>query len=698
MIKNVRKRDGRLEPFDRAKITNAMAKAFAELKRPGDPAEGLTHQVVTVLEERFARSVPSVEEIQDVVEETLIKNGYGDVAKAYILYRNRHAIAREYKRFFGVVDDLKLGVNAIKVLQRRYLRRDSRGNVSETPSQMFRRVAHAVASVDKKYGGTSEIASLEERFYNMMASLEFLPNSPTLMNAETALGQLSACFVIPVKDNLVSIFDAVKATAIIHQSGGGTGFSFSRLRPRGDIVKTSGGVASGPVSFMKIFDATTEEIKQGGRRRGANMAVLSVHHPDIIDFVTVKSKLNILANFNLSVAVDDAFMKAVERNGETELVNPRNGKVVKAVSARELFSLIVTKAWESGDPGLIFIDEINRHNPTPKLGKIESTNPCGEQPLLPYESCNLGSINLAKMVVRGKVDWKKLESIVKDAVHFLDNVIDANRYPLEEIERITKGNRKIGLGVMGFAEALIKLGVRYDSEDALATARRIMRFVQRAAYEASVALAERRGSFPNFKGSIWDKKGYKCMRNATVTTIAPTGSISIIAGCSSGIEPLFAVSFVRNVMEGTRLLEVNSLFEETARRQGFHSADLLMKIARTGSVQEIKEVPRDVRKLFVTALDVSPEWHVRIQAAFQEFTDNAVSKTINIPPDGSPEAVRASFLLAWKLNCKGITVYRYGSKPDQVLYIGRLEKGQADTHVVADSEYAGGCVGVVCPS
>ncbi len=700
MIDRIRKRGGRLEAFDQRKITDAISKAFAEVRGAVDEAvpKGLSDQVVAKLNERFANKTPSVEEIQDIVEDTLVRNDYGDVAKAYILYRNRHAVMRDYKRFFGVVDDLKLGVNATKVLQKRYLRRDSKGDVIETPSQMFRRVAHAIASVDGRYGKEFDATSVEERFYAMMANLEFLPNTPTLMNAGTELGQLSACFVIPIEDSLDSIFEAVKATAIIHQSGGGTGFSFSRLRSRGDIVKTTGGAASGPVSFMKIFDATTEEIKQGGRRRGANMAVLSVYHPDIIDFVSVKSRLNILTNFNLSVAVDDAFMRAVESDREIGLVNPRNGKVVKAVSARELFSLIVTKAWECGDPGLIFIDEINRHNPTPKLGKIESTNPCGEQPLLPYESCNLGSINLTKMVVGGAMDWEKLERTVKDAVHFLDNVIDANKYPLKEVEKTTKANRKIGLGVMGFSEALIKLGIRYDSQRALAVARKIMKSVEDVSHKESAELARERGSFPNFKGSMWDKKGYGPMRNATTTTIAPTGSISVIAGCSSGIEPLFAVSFIRDVMEGTRLLEVNPQFEEIAKKRGFYSTELMTKVAQTGSVQGIAEIPADVRRLLATALDIPPEWHVRIQAAFQEFTDNAVSKTINIPNEASAEAVRESYLLAWKLKCKGITVYRYGSKAQQVLYVGSLERGREDKHVVADSEYAGGCVGMVCPS
>lgn len=701
MVEQVRKRDGSLEPFDQRKITAAISKAFRAVRGHPEAAVSrrLSDEVVSKLQDGSTRKVPSVEEIQDLVEERLMQNGYRDVAKSYILYRVRHTESRQYKAFMGVADDLKLGVNAVKVLQRRYLRRNSTGEVVETPSQMLGRVAHAVAKVDGLYGkGAPEIAATEERFYDMMASMEFLPNSPTLMNAGTRLGQLSACFVIPVEDSLESIFDAVKATAIIHQSGGGTGFSFSSLRPKGDIVRSTGGTASGPISFMKIFDATTQEIKQGGKRRGANMAILSVHHPDIIEFVTAKAKANLLTNFNLSVAVDDEFMKAVEGNKQVDLVNPRNGDITGQTSAKELFSLICTNAWQSGDPGVVFIDEVNRRNPTPKLGRIEATNPCGEVPLLPYESCNLGSINVSRMILEGRMSWKRLEETVRDAVHFLDNIIDANKYPLKQVEKMSKGNRKIGLGVMGFAEALIKLGISYDSDDAVAFARKLMAFVSETSHEASAQLGRERGSFLNFEGSTWEKRGYRAMRNATTTTIAPTGSISIIAGCSSGIEPLFAVSFVRDVMEGTRLLEVNPLFEGAARERGFYSPELMMRIARSGSVREIDEVPQDLKRLFVTALEIPPERHVLVQAAFQEYTDNAVSKTINIPHDASPDSVNQSYRLAWRLKCKGITVYRYGSKAEQVLYIGPLENGGDEEHVVANSEYAGGCVGTVCPT
>jgi ribonucleoside-diphosphate reductase alpha chain len=1175
LISKIRKRDGRIEPFDRQKIANALEKAFLSVgKSSRQTVERLTSEVVATLNQRYPHGIPSVENVQDLVENALIKNGFSDVAKAYILYRREHADIRDYKKLVGVKDDLKLGVNAIKVLERRYLKKDSKGTAVETPSQLFRRVARTIAKADSKYDSSANVQEAEELFYGMMSSLEFLPNSPTLMNAGTKLGQLSACFVIPIEDDLSSIFDAVKATALIHQSGGGcvsgnsyvytdfcgierfaklyervrsagmsedvngdyavmevkdlgirtmsfdkehgrykptqvthlwrynvplsdqvrirtakgievttscwhpflvfdgrcfierradelragdilptpndsirqnwphteyhfvgttlldeeiawllgyylgdgslgwakipkskprrlrlrwrlfdgrmetleyartvlaqrfdvhiriqkdsrglysltttsskfieqfcslvnvhpgpklelpfpemvvksplsvvgaflaglidsdghvdrnrgrvtfatqsrclaektlalcsllglsptmrarephgrgkarifevkfaaepftselrnligkflhdplkferlvktrwnhegstnvrlpihfsaiedvlqnsgiatrstkihrqailigetklwfhrwkqgfginsakllnivkalrlvapkqfqarldilenlargattvksvetpskkeqfydltvtenptylagsngltvvhnTGYSFSKLRPHGDYVKTSGGVASGPVSFMKVFNAATEEIKQGGRRRGANMGILSVYHPDIMEFITAKSGPGSLQNFNISVAADDNFMRAAIKGAKINLVNPRNGQITSGVSAAEIFQMIVSKAWETGDPGLIFTDAINRANPTPKVGMIEATNPCGEQPLLPYESCNLGSINLTKFVAGGEISWGKLGSAVRNAVHFLDNVIDANRYPMRQITRITLANRKIGLGVMGFAEMLIMLKVKYDSNDAVNTARRLMRFIQKTSHEASEELARSRGSFPNFKQSTWRARGYKRMRNATVTTIAPTGTISIIADCSSGIEPLFAVCYVRDVMEGTKLLETNPLFEEIARKRGFFSTDLLSKIAETGSVQNLNQIPRDVRDLFVTALDIAPDWHVRIQAAFQESTDNAVSKTINLPNNATIEDVKRSYLLAWRLKCKGITVYRYGSKANQVLYIGALEKEGGERHVVADSEYAGGCAGTTCP-
>ncbi len=688
-VKRIRKRDGRVVDFEPSKIANAIYKAFASVgKADMRTAEKLGGQVVSLVEERFRTRIPGVEDVQDAVEEVLVRGGYADVAKAYILYRWKRTEEREAKEFLGVTDELKLGVNAIKVLRKRYLKRDERGNPVETPAQMFRRVAAAVAAPDAKYNGSVE--KTEEEFYRLMASLEFIPNSPTLMNAGTPIGQLAACFVLPVPDSMEGIFDALKNAALIHQSGGGVGYSFSKLRPKGDRVKSTMGVASGPVSFMKVFDMATDVIKQGGRRRGANMGIISVTHPDVLEFVTAKSREGVLTNFNISVSVGDDFMKALAENDEYPLVNPRTGTPVKWLRAKDVFDLVAAMAWKTGDPGMIFLDEINRHNPTPEAGVIEATNPCGEQPLLPFESCNLGSINLNKVVAGKKIDWKKLRRIIRSSIHFLDNVIDATKFPAPQTEKIVKANRKIGLGVMGFADMLIKLGIPYDSEKALGTAEKLMAFIEKESKKASADLAKKRGSFPNFEKSIWKKK-FKRLRNATTNTIAPTGTISIIANCSSGIEPLFAVCFVREVMEGTRLLEVNPEFEAVARKKKFYSRELMMKIAKRGSVQGMKEVPRDVQRIFVTALDIAPEWHVRMQAAFQKHVDNAVSKTVNLRKDATLEDVKKIYLMAHELKCKGITVYRYGSKKEQVLYVGAEEEIPEEEHVRAASEYSGGC-------
>ena len=568
---------------------------------------------------------------------------------------------------------VNLTPNSLKVLEKRYLKKNEDGKVVETVEELFRRVATAIAAADLQHGKSEpEVMLLEDEFYEMMTSLDFLPNSPTLMNACQKLGQLSACFVIPIEDSMESIFDAVKHTAIIHKSGGGTGFSFSNLRPHGDIVGSTKGVSSGPISFMTVFDTATEAVKQGGTRRGANMGILRVDHPNIIEFMTAKDDNQRFNNFNISVAITDSFMQAVADDTDYDLVNPRTKKVVKQLRAREVFDQIVNHAWKNGEPGIVFIDRINASNPTPKIGQIESTNPCGEQPLLPYESCNLGSINLAMMVADKAVDYPKLQKTVWKAVHFLDNVIDVNKYPIKKIEETTKANRKIGLGVMGWADMLIQMGVPYNSDSAITLAEDVMGFIQREARNASTALAADRGVFPNYEGSIYD--GKVRLRNATVTTIAPTGTLSIIASCSSGVEPLFAVSYVRNVMEGTKLLEVNPYFEKIAKERGFWSRDLMERIADAGSLQGFDEIPDDVKSVFVTAHDISPLEHVTMQAAFQKYIDNAVSKTVNFPHDATPKEVEDVYMLAYQLNCKGVTVYRDGSREDQVLSTGKTKQ------------------------
>jgi len=568
-----------------------------------------------------------------------------------------------------------LSKNAITVLQRRYLKKDDMGNPIEEPEAMFRRVAESIAIPEKNYGKSdSEVKEISEKFYEMMINLEFLPNSPTLMNAGRELGQLSACFVLPVEDSMEGIFETIKNTALIHKTGGGTGFSFSRLRPANDIVQTTHGVSSGPISFMEVFNIATETIKQGGTRRGANMAILRVDHPNILDFITCKKDNDRLNNFNISVALTEKFMEAVELDEDYELINPRNKEVVKKLNARKVFEMIVNLAWKNGEPGIIFLDRINRDNPTPELGEIESTNPCGEQPLLPYESCNLGSINLSKLVndVEGTpvIDFEKFRKLIWLSVRFLDNVIDVNKYPLPIIEQMTKGNRKIGLGVMGFADMLIKLNIPYNSREGIETGEKIISFIKEQSYKASSALAIERGNFPNYGKSKFKNSNIP-LRNATLTTIAPTGTLSIIADCSSGIEPIFAISYFRNVMDNDKLIEVNPLFLKIAKDRGFYSEALMEEIAQKGSVKAIDQVPEDIKKIFVTSHDISPEWHIRMQATFQKYVDNAVSKTVNFPRDTTPKHIEKVYILAYKLGCKGVTVYRDGSRDAQVLNIGK---------------------------
>lgn len=580
----------------------------------------------------------------------------------------------------------ELTENSEVVLRRRYLSKDREGNVLEEPDGMFRRVAHNLSLAELNYPPVSEEErqGVEDEFYTVMRRLEFMPNSPTLMNAGRELQQLSACFVLPVGDSLDSIFERVKETALIHKSGGGTGFSFSRLRPEGDVVGSTGGVASGPVSFINAFDAATDVVKQGGPRRGANMGILNVDHPDILRFIHSKEDGEHLVNFNISVAVTEDFMQRVEHGQSYDLVNPRTGDVTGQLNAREVFQEMVQMAWQTGDPGIVFLDRINRDNPNPQLGRIESTNPCGEQPLLPFESCNLGSLNVARMVkyIDDDVvmDWDRLAGAVRTGVRMLDNVIDMNNYPLEEIEEMSKKTRRIGMGVMGFSDLLVQLGIRYDSEEALELGGQVMRRIQDETYKASMELSEKRGTFPSWEGSVYNQPGnVRRMRNSAPVTIAPTGTISIISGASSGIEPLFALSYVRNVMDNTRLVEGNPYFEAVARSEGFYSQELMEQLAQKGTLHDL-DVPEWVKEVFRTSHDITPEWHVRMQAAFQEYTDNSVSKTINFPTSASVDDVAQAYRLAYETGCKGITVYRDGSKAGQVLSTGDTgaqESGQS---------------------
>ena len=577
---------------------------------------------------------------------------------------------------------MELSKNALTVLERRYLIKNGEGVVIETVEELFRRVAGAIAASDRRYDENADCEALADSFYRMMTNLEFLPNSPTLMNAGRPLGQLSACFVLPVEDTMEGIFETIKQAALIHKSGGGTGFSFSRLRPCGSAVNSTGGVASGPISFMKVFNMATEAVKQGGTRRGANMGILRVDHPDIMEFIHCKTNNKEITNFNISVGLTEKFMNAVEAGKDYELVDPHGGRVTGTLNSRDVFECIVVAAWHIGEPGIIFLDRLNRDNVVPKAGEIESTNPCGEQPLLPYESCNLGSINLTKMLREENgvysFDWDKLKATAKKAVHFLDNVIDANKYPLKEIDFMTKQTRKVGLGVMGWADALLRLKIPYNSEQAVRLAETVMRAVTEAGREESRELAKARGTFPLFQESTLDQE--LPQRNATVTTIAPTGTLSLLASCSSGVEPIFGYVYIRNIMDGTEMIEVNPILREVLEERGLYSDELMKKIAKQGSLEGIEEIPEEIRRVFVSAHEVSPEFHIRMQAAFQRHTDNAVSKTVNFCNSATREEVAEVYKLAFRLGCKGVTIYRDGSRSEQVLNIGKVKKdGQEES-------------------
>jgi len=578
--------------------------------------------------------------------------------------------------------------NARRVLEARYLARSPDGALTEDWEGLCARVARCVAAVEKEWGG--DVARREEEFYGAMVRREFLPNSPTLMNAGTELGQLAACFVLPVEDRLESVFEALKQMAIIHQSGGGTGFSFSSLRPAGDVVQGTLGVASGPVAFMAVFDAATAVVKQGGRRRGANMGVLRVDHPDVVEFIRAKAERGQLSNFNVSLSTPDSFWRAVEQGTDFPLVNPRDGRVVRTLDARWLLDEIARFAWGTGDPGVLFIDAVNRANPTPHLGPLEATNPCGELPLLPNEACNLGSLRLDAFVRDGRIDWECLDRAVDLGVRFLDDVIEASRYPFPAITAMVHGNRKIGLGVMGFADLLVELGIPYDAPEAAALAERLMARIRARAEAASARLAEERGPFPNWEGSRAAARGLR-LRNATVTSIAPTGTISIIAGCAGGIEPFFALAFVRHVLDGERLPETNPRFEAALRQAGAWSEELVARVRKAGSARQVRGVPEAVARLFPTAYDIAPERHLDVQQAFQKHVDNAVSKTVNLPASATPDDVRAIYLSAWRRGLKGVTVFREGSKEAEAV----LVRGAGGELEVPD-HFAGDCSDALC--
>ncbi len=675
MIEQVKKRTDEIVPFNQDKIKIVINKAFDSINQEVQDLDALVSLVVKEVEKKYGNGVPTVEDISDVVELILMQK-HPAVAKSYILYREYKRQLRDIRKvYIGSSEKSNLSLNAIKVLEARYLLKDNNGDIIETPNQLFDRVSEHIAKADKKRLSPKKLKELQDKYYDLMYYLDFLPNTPTLMNSGTELGQLSACFVLPVGDSISEIFDSIKFTALIHQSGGGTGFSFSRLRPKGSFVKSTKGVASGPISFMRVFDAATDVIKQGGKRRGANMGILRVDHPDVLEFISCKQVEGQIANFNISVGITEIFMKAVDNNTDYELIDPHNGNVTGKLNARSVFDLIANMAWQNGEPGIVFLDEINRHNQVSNMGVIEATNPCGEQPLLSYESCNLGSLNLANMVDEdGNINWKKLEETVRLGVRFLDSVIDVNKYPLPQIESMTKSSRKIGLGVMGWADMLLQLKIPYNSDEAIYLAEKVMKFINDSGVDESVKLGEEKGNFPAFKGSYWDVIGYKSMRNSTVTTIAPTGTIGMIADASGGIEPQFSLAYTRLTLDNQEFIYTNKYLDTELKKRGLYSEELMRKIAKTGMVQDIAEIPDDMKKIFVTSREIDTDWHIKMQAAFQKHTHNAVSKTINMPNNATIDDVKKAYKLAYELKCKGLTIYRDNSRSIQILTSGTKSK------------------------
>ena len=670
-LSKIIKRDGSKVKFEEAKITRVILKAFkateeVEEEKQKKEAQRLTKVVVNILSKGINGDLPTVEQVQDVVEQVLMAASYFETAKAFIIYREKHQTVRVAKRVLGVEDDLGLSVNQLKVLENRYLRHDEYGKAVEMPKDLFRRVARAVANQEEK----PKRKAWRERFYEVMSEMEFVPAGGYLRSAGTKRPTIANCFVLPVEDDMEGIFDAIKWLALVQQAGGGTGFNFSKLRPKGDFVKSSGGFSTGPISFMKVFDAATAQVMQGGYRMGANMGILNVNHPDILEFIHCKTEEGEISNFNISVGITDEFMKAVKGNKKFKLRNPRTREVVQTIEAKSLFNQMVSLAWRTGDPGMVFLDKINKNNPVLKtLGKLEATNPCGEQPLHPFDVCNLGSVNLAKMVTGKRVDWGNLERAVRVGVRFLDNGVDLSRYPIKQIQRMAKANRRIGLGVMGFADMLYQLGIGYNTDKGVRLAEKVMGFVNKTAVNQSESLGKEKGVFPNWKGSEYQKKGVK-RRNLAVTTIAPTGTISMVADCSSGIEPVFALTFVKNVVEEGGLSYVNKYFKQAVEGLSLsddQKNDIYQRVSESGSCQDIEELPNSIKSVFVTAYDINPKDHIKMQAGFQKRTENAVSKTINFPAEASIADVEKAYLLAWELKCKGITIYRSGSREGQVL-------------------------------
>src|SRR3989338_5227489 len=667
-VTKLRKRDGRIVPFNPEKIYNAISKAAEAVgSYDREKTKPVVEKVLEYVEKTFGdTNVPTIEDIQDIVERVLIEQGHVKTAKAYIIYREEQAKLRAKKQeLVGGFVDKSISLNALKILRDKYLLKNKENASIETPQQMFERVAKAIASEDKPYEKHAPIKETETAFYEMMNTLDFLPNSPCLMNAGTDYAQVIACYALPIEDSIDGIYDTMKVAAKIHKHGSGTGFNFSTLRAKDDIIESTMGKSSGALSFLKLFDASTTIIKQGGKRRGANMAILRVDHPEILQFITAKEDHTQLTNFNISVGLTNQFMDAVQKNKFYDILDPRTKKPVRQLPAKEVFDLIARQAWKNGEPGVLFLDTINKKS-TINTERIETTSACAEVPLYENEACPLGSLNLANMVEKKEIDWKKMEKTIQFAVHFLDNMIDANKYPSKEIEKKTKENRKIGLGVMGFADMLFQLNIPYDSEEAVETAEKVMRFVKAESRKVSIELAETRGVFSNFEKSTFAKKGFK-MRNATTTAIAPTGTISIIAGCSSSIEPVFALAYMQRILETERILQVNKHFETVARQKQFYTDDLMRKIAQMGSLKWFQEIPADVKKVFVISYDVAPKWHVKIQAAFQKYTDNAVSKSVNLQSDAHKEDVMKVYKIAYGLGCKGITVYRDKSREDQII-------------------------------